>query len=229
MRHLMALTLGRKWRKPERVATEAKPGVPDRAPRPAVLDRFVPRPDAGGRHEIVVRAPSALVLDVAKKMDMQSVPMVRAIFWLRAKLFGSTERARPATGLVEEMLGLGWGRLAEVPGRYFVAGAACQPWQADVVFSPILAEQFATHAEANRVKIAWTLEVEPLGPELTRFATETRVAATDEQARRKFRRYWRRFRIGIVMIRLLLLPAVRREAERTWNRTRRSAAERISS
>jgi hypothetical protein len=70
------------------------------------------------------------------------------------------------------------------------------------------------------VKIAWTLEAEPLGDELTRFATETRAAATDAEARAKFRRYWRRFGIGIILIRKLLLPAVQRQAERQWRATR---------
>jgi hypothetical protein len=93
---------------------------------------------------------------------------------------------------------------------------ACQPWQADVVFSPIAPEQFATYAEPDRVKIASTLEAEALGPALTRFATETRVVATDEQVRTKFRRYWHIFGIGIVMIRRFLLPALRRQAERQW-------------
>jgi hypothetical protein len=40
--------------------------------------------------------------------------------------------------------------------------------------------------------------------------------ATDAPARARFRRYWRWARFGIVAIRLLLLPAVRREAERRW-------------
>jgi hypothetical protein len=39
---------------------------------------------------------------------------------------------------------------------------------------------------------------------------------TDCQAKGKFRRYWHRFGIGMAMIRWLLLPAVRREAERRW-------------
>jgi hypothetical protein len=161
------------------------------------------------------------VLEVARNFDMQSIPMVRAIFWLRAKVL----RARPAaarrpTGLVAEMLGLGWGRLAEEPGHFFVAGAACQPWQAEVVFAPIPPEEFTTYIEPDRVKIAWTLEAEALGPELSRFATEMRVVATEEQARMKFRRYWRVFGIGIVMIRRILLPAVRRQAERQWQLVR---------
>jgi hypothetical protein len=183
----------------------------------AVLDRFVPRPDTEGRHDITIRAPAGFVLDIARHFDMQSIPMVRALFWLRAKVLGARmPAARRSTGLVADMLRLGWGCLADEPGHVFVAGAACQPWQADVAFSPIAPEQFATYAEPDRVKIAWTLEVEALGPALTRFGTETRVVATDDQARTKFRRYWCIFGLGIVMIRRLLLRALRRQAEQQW-------------
>jgi hypothetical protein len=182
-----------------------------------LLDRFIPRPDVRECHEITIRAPAAVALEVARHFDMQSIWMVRAIFWLRALLLGArTPAAKRPVGLVADMLALGWGCLADDPGHFFVAGAACQPWQADVVFSAIPPEQFATYAGPDQVKIAWTLEAEALGPALTRFATETRVVATDAQARAKFRRYWRRFRIGIVMIRRLLLPAIRRRAEQQW-------------
>ena len=40
--------------------------------------------------------------------------------------------------------------------------------------------------------------------------------ATDDQARIRFQRYWRRFGVGIVLIRWLLLPGVRRQAEERW-------------
>jgi hypothetical protein len=186
-------------------------------PGTALLDRFVPRPDKGERHEITIHAPAEFVMDVARNFDMQSIPMVRAIFWLRAKMLrAGMPAARPPAGLVPEMLALGWGCLAEEPGSFFVAGAACQPWRADVVFSPLAPEQFAGYAEPDQVKIAWTLEAEALGPALCRFSTETRAVATDNQARIKFRRYWAVFGIGIVMIRRLILPALRREAERRW-------------
>lgn len=185
----------------------------------APLDRFVPHPDSRERHEITIHAPAEFVLDVARNFDMQSIPMIRAILWLRAKILGGRARARTSAALVPEMLGMGWGCLAEEPGSFFVAGAACQPWRPDVVFLPIAPEKFPAYAERDQVKIAWTLEVDALSPVLTRFATETRVAATDEQARIKFRRYWRTFGIGIVMIRRLLLRALRRQAEGQWQAT----------
>lgn len=183
----------------------------------ARLDRFIPHPDVRERFEISIRAPAELVMEVASTFDMQSLPVVRAIFRLREKLMrGGNAAPRKPQGILEETQALGWGRLAEQPGRFVVCGAKCQPWLANVTFSAIKPGDFATYAEPDQVKIAWTLEAEPAGPSLTRFAQETRAVATDEHARTAFRRYWRWARFGIVAIRLLMLPAVRREAERRW-------------
>ena len=70
--------------------------------------------------------------------------------------------------------------------------------------------------QSPNVKIAWTLEATELGHGITRFGQETRAVATDEQARVTFRRYWRWARFGIIAIRVLMLPAIRRAAERRW-------------
>ena len=182
-----------------------------------ILDAFIPSPDVQERHSTLVKAPADLVLDVACNTDMQSIPAVRAIFWLRTKLLRAKEPppARGA-GVVESTRSYGWGVLVDEPGRAYASGAACQPWEADVVFSAIPPEDFAAYAEADHVKIAWSLEVEAIEPSVTRLSTETRVVATDEQARAKFRRYWRVFKLGIVLIRWLLLSAARRDAERRF-------------
>ena len=158
-----------------------------------------------------------MVLEIARNFDLQSIFAIRAIFWVRAKILGAKKEIQPRRlGLVADMLRMGWLRLAEEPSHFFVAGAACQPWKADVVFSPIPPELFAAFAEPDRVKIVWTLEANALEPALTRFATETRAVATDDQARKKFQRYWRAFGMGALLIRQLVLPALRRQAERRW-------------
>lgn len=182
-----------------------------------LLDRFIPHPDVRERFEISIRAPAELVMEVASTFDMQSQPVVRAIFRLRERLMrGGNAAPRKPLGILEETQALGWGRLAEQPGRFVVCGAKCQPWLPDVKFSAIAPGDFAAYGEPDQVKIAWTLEADPLDPSLTRFAQETRAVATDEHARTAFRRYWRWARFGIVAIRLLMLPALRREAERRW-------------
>jgi hypothetical protein len=182
----------------------------------SVIDRFLPYPDVRKRHATVVRAPPAHVLEIARNFDLQSQPLIRTMFWLRAKLMGAKVVGRAPQGLVADTVAMGWSVLYDEPEVAFIAGAACQPWQADVVFTSIPANQFVDYAQPDHVKILWTLEVSEAGSGLTRLATETRVSATDDQARKKFRRYWRVYGLGIVLIRWLLLPAIRRQAEQTW-------------
>ena len=177
--------------------------------------RFIPAPDVVERHEVIVHAPAALVSEVARHFDLQSIGVIRTIFRLRSVVLRSAEQDwKRRGGLVEEMRSIGWGTLLDEPGRAYAAGALAQPWQSDVKFTPIPADDFRTTGLADHVKIVWTLETDPVGDGTTRFASETRVEAVDATARTKFRRYWRFFGIGIVLIRWLLLPAVRREAER---------------
>ncbi len=186
------------------------------ASRRRTIDRFMPQRDVRERAEALVQAPAELAFEVARGLDLQSIPLVHAIFWARGTLLGSqtTSAPRRPKGIVEECIGLGWGVLAERPGREIVMGAFTRPWEPDVVFTSLPSDGFASFADAGVVKIAWTIEAEPTGPARTRIATETRALATDEHARRRFRRYWRRFGPGIVLIRRLILARVRREAER---------------
>jgi hypothetical protein len=180
----------------------------------------MPEADVAECHETVVQAPAEVVFDVAREFDLQSIPLVRAIFWLREKLLGSSPPpGNLPTGLVAQTTSLGWRPLAERPHRELVMGSVTQPWLADVVFRPVEPDRFREFSEPDLVKIAWTLEALPLGPAETRFRTQTRVRATDELARRKFRRYWRFAGIGIVLIRRLMLPALRRAAERRYQRS----------
>jgi len=184
----------------------------------APLERFIPHPDVRERFETTIRAPAGMVMDVAGEFDMQSLPAVKLIFRLRERLTRATRVVpRKPQGILAETRALGWGLLAEQPGRFIVCGATCQPWLADVVFSAVAPDQFLAYAQPGQVKIAWTLEAAEIGPGLTRFGQETRAVATDLQARIRFRRYWRWARVGIIAIRLLMLPAIRKEAERRWS------------
>src|SRR5262245_17501538 len=87
------------------------------------IDRFIPAADFAKSHEILIHAPADTVFEAAVNFDLQSIPIVRAIFWLRSKLFG-TKAPRPWTkGILAETLALGWGVLAHRPGRELVMGA----------------------------------------------------------------------------------------------------------
>jgi hypothetical protein len=186
-----------------------------------LIERFAPEALVREKHEILVRAPAEVVLDVAETFDLLSLRAVFAIFWLRAKMLGARPPRRgDLKGLVAATSEMGWRELGRRPGREVVMGAAVQPWLPEPVFKPVPPDLFLSYAEPEHVKIVWTLEAEPVDASRTRFRTETRVQPTDEPARKRFRRYWRFAGYGIVLIRYLLLPAVRREAERRAGRRR---------
>ena len=184
-------------------------------PRESPAAAFIPKPYVRDRHEIVIAAPADLVFFEATRLSLQSLPLVRAIFRTRAWLMRDTiePQLRPL-GIVAETMVLGWGLLAHTPCRTIVMGAAARPWMRNVTFRPILAETFMRFAEPDYVKIVWTLEAEPIGPERTRFRSETRVEPTDRAARRKFFWYWMAFGIGVRFIRWNMLRELRRKALR---------------
>jgi hypothetical protein len=187
------------------------PGDDDADP---LLDRFMPLYDVAERHHTRVAAPADITFTAACEQDFMRLPAVRAIFRAREIILGAHADAtmRPR-GLLALTRSLGWGVLAEVPGREVVMGAVTQPWLADVVFRALPPEEFAGFDEPDFVKIIWTLRVDPAGSDRSIFRTETRVVATDAAATSKFRWYWARFSPGITLIRRLSLRPLRRDAE----------------
>ncbi len=179
------------------------------------LDRFMPVYDVAERHHARVRAPAEVVLESAKAARLQGSPLVRAIIRAREIVLGTgpQKRGEREGGLLHETLALGWGLLADVPGREVVVGAVTQPWLPNVVFRALPPDEFRAFAEPGFVKIAWTLRADALGPRDTVFRTETRVVATDLSARQRFRWYWARFSPGIVLIRHAFIAALTRDAE----------------
>jgi hypothetical protein len=179
-----------------------------------LLDRFMPSYDVAERHHARVDAPAEITLAAAREQDLLASPIVRGIFRAREVILGAAASERRRDGLLAETLSLGWGILAEVPGHEIVVGAVTRPWESHVTFHALPPDEFAAFREPGHVKIAWTLRADALGGGQSVFRTETRAVATDGTARAKFRRYWAAFSPGIVLIRWLSLPAVKREAER---------------
>jgi hypothetical protein len=181
----------------------------------ALLDRFIPSYEVSERHHIRIAAPGAIVLAAAKDMDLLQTPVARWIFRGRELAMGSKPdtQVRPR-GLLPLVQSLGWGILAEVPGREVVVGAVTKPWEANVAFRSLPPDRFAAFDEPGWVKIVWTLRADPLGAHESVFRTETRVVTTDPESRARFRRYWAFVSAGIVLIRWMMLEPLKAEAER---------------
>jgi hypothetical protein len=204
-----AIYVGAAW---SRYGAAAGPDADEQDP---LLEQFMPAYEIVERHRIRVAAPAAVTLDAAREVELQASPVVRTIIRARELILGATpgHRSRPH-GLLAEVQALGWGVLAEAPGREVVVGAVTRPWEANVTFRALPPDQFATFNEPGFVKIAWTIRADPVNAIESVFRTETRAVATDAIARSRFRRYWAFLSPGIIIIRWAVLGPVKKEAER---------------
>jgi hypothetical protein len=188
-----------------------------KAERNPLLDRLMPEYEVCERHAVTVSAPADLAFRASRGISLHEAPLVRVLFALRAlpsRLCGAPAAPTTRRPLLDEMTALGWRQLAEKAERQLVMGAVTQPWRQEVQFRGLPANQFVTFREPGYAKIAWTIEVEPLGPSSSVFSTETRVTTTDPISRERFRRYWAFLAPGIRLIRYEILRLVRAEAER---------------
>ena len=120
-----------------------RPPAPDAGERDELLDRFMPVYDVVERHEIAVAAPAPVTLEAGKEQDLNDSAIVRLIFKAREAALGATppEREQPR-GLIAAVRSLGWGVLADAPGREIVMGAVTKPWEANVTFHALPPETF---------------------------------------------------------------------------------------
>jgi len=193
---------------------------PDPEAADPLLDRFMPVYDVAERHYIQVGAPAETTFTAACEMDLNQSWIARAIFRMREIVLGAEpDRAERSRGIVDLTTSIGWGVLAEVPGRELVMGAVTQPWKANVVFRSLPADEFAVFNDPGYVKIVWTLRADPVNAVRSVFKTETRAVATDAEARTNFRRYWSFLSPGIIVIRRVALGPLKAAAERRAIRT----------
>src|SRR5215212_6994965 len=95
----------------------------------ALLDRFMPAYDIVERHRVPVAAPAAMTFASAAEVDINAPLAIRAIFKARELFMGASPNATPQPrAFLALAKSLGWGVLAEDPGREIVLGAVTQPW-----------------------------------------------------------------------------------------------------
>ena len=100
---------------------------------PTLIDRFLPECEVREEHHTRVAAPADVTYAAAREMSLSGSPLVRAIFRGRELLMhASPTEERPPQSLIDEVLSIGWGVLAQESGREIVLGAVTQPWKSDV-------------------------------------------------------------------------------------------------
>jgi hypothetical protein len=140
----------------------------------ALLDDWLPEFDVREFHATPIAADPETAFAAALGIPVAPDALVRMLFRLRGLSRGGT---------IESMFrGTGFSELDRGPA-HVVLGAAGRPW------SPRAGLTAWDRAGEGQVRMAVALWAEPAGDGAV-LATETRVAALGEGARRAFRRYW---------------------------------------
>jgi hypothetical protein len=156
------------------------------------------------------------VRTLAPLLAVRSLPgLVRRPGRAAAEGFGGMIRRSGSKPLIQLFLDAGFAELGVDEPRELVAGVIGRFWR-PVGAEPIPfggADEFVAFDEPGYAKAALNFTVEPRGSG-SLVATETRIVATSEDARRRFGRYWIAIRAGNGLIRRSWLAGVRRRAER---------------
>jgi hypothetical protein len=176
-----------------------------------MLDDFLPRYDGHEVHSSTISAAPEAVLAAIRDVTAREVPLMVVLMTLR-----TGPRARRLTSgrtVLSRFERAGFVLLRDSP-EGLVYGGVGRFWTPSGGLRRLDAAEFAAFEEPGYAKAAFSFELEPHG-ERTLLTTETRVLGTDEQARRRFKRYWRLVHPGSAAIRIAWLRAIRRRAERT--------------
>jgi hypothetical protein len=181
-----------------------------------LLDTLIAAPRLLEVDDAEVAAPPHVVWDLLRHGNLARSPLVRALFAVRtlpARLKGETaDLAIRLDDLRSSPERPGFQVLAEDAPREFAVGAIGKVWHLDIPFRHVAgAEEFAAFDEPDFVKVAWAVRVLPLGERDSRIEFEVRVDATDDDAWRKFKQYFRLIGPGSHFIRRTLLAALERE------------------
>jgi hypothetical protein len=148
--------------------------------------------------------------------EIRLLGLLMGIRSLPSRLLGrGPRRSDLRRPVLDVALGAGFVRLAEDEPHELVLGAAGRFWtlapgQCVPLAGP---EAFRTFAAPDHVRTTMDFRVLETGPGACRVTTETRIAATDASARRKFGLYWSLVHPGSALIRRMWLRAIKRRAE----------------
>ncbi len=173
-------------------------------------------------HQRAVPASASDVFRAIKELNPAELAVMNVLMSIRLFLTRRVDEVRSATAgerslLLQGFLRAGFLLLAEERDREIVIGRIGQFWRLSGGESPRVADAdaFVAFERPGFVKVAanFRLEAKPDGS--ANVSTETRIAATDASARRRFNAYWTVIYPGSALIRREWLPAIGLRASRT--------------
>ena len=181
------------------------------------LDDFLPAYDLNEVHSTRIAAPPDTVLAAIRALTPREVRLVGALMAVRTLPAILARRSRPTGNrrldepLLNGLRARGFAMLTERPDE-LVLGAIGRFWKAEGEILRVGSDEFVTFDAPGFAKAVVNFHVQAVSGG-TVVTTETRIRGSDDDARRKFRRYWRIVMPGSALIRRAWLRAIRKRAE----------------
>jgi hypothetical protein len=184
-----------------------------------LIDEALPVWDVNEVHDTWVRASPAEAYSAARAVTVGEVRLLRP--FMAVRLIPALVQGRrgirddSAKPVLDAMVASGFSVLGERVPEEIALGVVGQFWKlsAESSLRPVAdVHELAAFAEPGYARSAMDFRFQAEGPG-TRITTETRVAGTDAEATRAFRRYWRVIGTGSALIRISWLNAIRRRVD----------------
>lgn len=170
---------------------------------PLLIDQYMPTYDRAIVYSRVFRAPPKQCFETVVGFDLFRIPAFRVLIGARGlppRLADALRRrgdqaevsSSPPTFRLRDLPSIGWMLLGERPGTELVFGQVGKPWKprGGPPSEPVTRAEFAAFDQPGFAKLVESTRVDPYGQRSSIVTMETRVTLTDQESRRRFRRYW---------------------------------------
>jgi len=179
-----------------------------------LIDDFLPAFDVSARHSLEIAAPIECAYAAVRRVDLGKSRVTRLLLTLRGlpRLFQAGGRAERDTMTLDDIVRGGFVLLGEQAPKEILLGVVGKFWTPTGGVQRLDPDGFRTFTQVGFAKAAWNFSLEPLGSNVTRLATETRVLCLDAGSRRRFRLYWLLIRPFSGLLRRSMLAGIKRRA-----------------
>ena len=180
------------------------------------LDAIIPEYDFHEKHRIIINASPGKVYNAAKAVTAREIFIFRALMYIRSLPSRRMFEINPDIPLLKEIFNKRFRLLDDIADTEIVFGIIGRFWKLNLGENVAITDTdyFIKFNRPAFVKAAANMRIVSLNGR-TLLTTETRVIATDDEAKRKFRLYWIIIRIGSGFMRRMWLRAIKRRAEIT--------------
>lgn len=185
-----------------------------------LIDHFMPEYDLHEVRNLEIEAVPHEVLAAIREADLRD-PVITTLFAVRdlpnrlARGLGSQPSPQADDLSFSNIpdVGPGWVKLGEVEDRELVLGAVGKFWRRDYGARFVTADEFRSFDEPGYAKLAVSSRISPCGYDRSILLYEARLHLTDDDAMRRFRRYWKIIQPGTDIIIRRALQRLKAEAE----------------